>query len=300
VTPKRLVVQPSEDALPTLQVTVDKPAVAVSVEAGREIVLRGAFHSTHDGSVIDAASTTWPEGAPGGASVDPGGLVDFAGGGFHVTKLDAERHEVRAVATGDPAPACELAGVSSPCLALRLEPQARTRLLTMAEWRSSLKGSISLEIPAMPVPPVAPRVVRPPVPMPVLALAGAALALVLVALMAMRARARRRASPAFALAELCREVERRLADDAVLGASLARPVKSTLTAVKSGRVDASSPEGLRVRRALELALERLRDKTQRVREAREREAADELVGEMEAALEAAEAVDEAPVARLAP
>lgn len=287
--------------MPTLQVTVDKPAVAVSVEPGREIVLKGAFHSTHDGSIVDAASTTWPEGAPGGASIDAGGLVDFAGGGFHVTKLDPVSHEVRAVATGDPAPACELAGVSSPCLALRLEPQARTRLLTMAEWRASLKGAISLEIPATPavaVAPVAPRVARPTVPAPVLAVVGAVLALALVAVLTLRARRRRRASPAFALAELCREVERRLADDAVLGASLAKPVKSTLAAVKSGRVDAGSPEGVRVRRALELALERLRDKTLRVRAAKEREAADELVGEMEAALEAAEAVDEAPLARL--
>src|SRR5262245_59680311 len=121
---------------------LNRPAIAVDVTPGGEIILRGSYQSTHDGSIVDAAVTTWPADAPGGASVDAGGLIDFEAGGFHLTSRNIATHEVHAVATGGPAPACAAFGVASPCLALRVEPQARTRLLTMDAWTKSLKGGI--------------------------------------------------------------------------------------------------------------------------------------------------------------
>ena len=50
-------------------VPLDQPAVHVNVEPGGEIVLRGSYHSKHDGSIVDAATTTWPPEAPGGGRV---------------------------------------------------------------------------------------------------------------------------------------------------------------------------------------------------------------------------------------
>src|SRR5687768_2675690 len=97
----------------TLKIDLGSFAHPVDVEAGREVKLKG-FYRSGDGAVIDAATTTWPEGSAGGARVDAGGLVDFAGGGFHVTARDPVTHEVTAVATGGEAPACDLAGVSAP------------------------------------------------------------------------------------------------------------------------------------------------------------------------------------------
>lgn len=44
----------------TVPARLDVPAVAFPVEPGGEIVVRGAYHSTHDGSIVDAATTTWP------------------------------------------------------------------------------------------------------------------------------------------------------------------------------------------------------------------------------------------------
>lgn len=64
------------------------PAVHVDVRPGGEIVVKGSFYSAHDGSTIDAAATIWPENAPGGASADSGGLIDFAAGGFRVSSRD--------------------------------------------------------------------------------------------------------------------------------------------------------------------------------------------------------------------
>ncbi|HVY49314.1 MAG TPA: hypothetical protein VHB21_25660, partial [Minicystis sp.] len=134
----------------TTLLPLDRAAVHVDVAPGGEIVLRGALESTHDGSIVDAATTTWPNGAPGGAAVDAGGLVDLEAGGFHMTSRDAGKHEVHAIATGDPAPACAAARVAAPCLPLRLAPAAHARLLTVDAWAHSLKGGVSLEVIAPP------------------------------------------------------------------------------------------------------------------------------------------------------
>src|SRR6185437_8760031 len=106
------------DPSPTTPLPLDLPAIHVDVEPGGEIVLKGAFHSKHDGSIVDAATTTWPPEAPGGASVDTGGLVDFEAGGFHVTSRDPVKHEVHAVVKSEGGEACAALGVTAPCLPL--------------------------------------------------------------------------------------------------------------------------------------------------------------------------------------
>ena len=58
---------PSAPAPARFSLDLARPAVHVDVSPGGEIVLRGSYQSTHDGSVIDAATTTWPKETPGGA-----------------------------------------------------------------------------------------------------------------------------------------------------------------------------------------------------------------------------------------
>src|SRR6185369_11137768 len=120
-------------------IPLDRVAIPVDVEPGGEIVLKGAFHSKHDGSIVDASSTTWPAEAPGGASVDSGGLLEFEAGGFHVTSQDHVKHEVHAIAKSEGGEVCASLGVAAPCLPLRLQKQANSRLQTTADWAKSLR-----------------------------------------------------------------------------------------------------------------------------------------------------------------
>src|SRR5438552_16150444 len=117
---------------PLLQpISLTQPAIHVDAAPGGEIVIRGSYASAHDGSIVDAATTTWPAGAPGGASVDPGGLLEVSDAyGFHLTSRDPSTHEVHAVATGEGSAACSAFGVAAPCLPLRVRLQAQSRLLT--------------------------------------------------------------------------------------------------------------------------------------------------------------------------
>ena len=69
--------------------SLEESATPLPVAPGATIVVRGSLYSRYDGSVIDAATTTWPAGAPGGASVDAGGLIDFGAGGFEIVARDA-------------------------------------------------------------------------------------------------------------------------------------------------------------------------------------------------------------------
>lgn len=276
-----------------MKLRLDKLAQHVDVEPGGEIVLRGSYTSSFDGSTIDAAATYWPEDAPGGASVDSGGLVDFAAGGFHLKSRDPDTHEVVAVATGKDAPACDAAGVAAPCIALRVLPQARSRLITMNEWSQSLNGEISLEVEEVAVA----EVVEPPAYEPAVdalstpwvqgALAvGAALALGAIALTVMK---KRRQTPRGQLMELARRVRAKLdGADAALAAPLSPAVESALGVLRRGRVDATSKEGKRVAAVLQRVEARIEATNEAERANREQEAADELVHEMEAALEAAD------------
>jgi hypothetical protein len=260
--------------------------VHVDVQPGQEIVLKGAYTSRHDGSTIDAVTTTWPENAPGGASVDPGGLLDLEAGGFHVTSRDVKTHEVHAMATGKGGEACSAVGVTAPCLPLRLQP-ARTRLMTQAEWKASLDGAgIVVEVPAPPV--VAPAAV------PYLQVSAGILGAAVLGLVAWRWRKRRAESPEGRLFALAQEVKKKLAGaDAVLSAPLAPAVDQALRALAAGRVSAASSEGKRVAEVLRRVNARIDASIQEARAAEEQQAADELVQEMESALEAADEVKRA-------
>ena len=274
-----------------LNVPLDRPAVHVDVTPGGEIVLRGSYSSKFDGSVLDAATTTWPAGAPGGASIDAGGLVDFEAGGFHITSRDPVRHEVHAVATGDVGAACAALQVQSPCLPVRLQPMALSRLMTASDFRASLSGSregLALEVVAPPL--YAP----PPAAVPYLAIGAGALAVGLAVAFFLRRKKRFAASPAGRLLALAARVRAKLdRADAVVAAPLAPALDTALRALHGKRIDATTAEGRRVQAALEKVELRIDASEKQSRAEREQEAADELVREFESALEAA---DEATLA----
>lgn len=269
-------------------VCLTSAATHVPVRPGEEIILRGSFYSKHDGATIDAASTTWPADAPGGASVDSGGLIDFAGGGFHMTSRDAATHEIHAVATGNPAPLCAQAGVEAPCLPLRLLPLARSRFMTVNEWGATLvggpqSGCLALEVPAHVLPAVAPSSV------PYLQAGGVALGLAAAAALGWVIQRRRGASPEGQLKALAKRVQGKLGKaDPVLAAPLAPAIESVLRAVRERKVDAPSAEGKRVATVLRRVEAQLEEAAAKARAEEEQQAADELVREVESALEAAE------------
>lgn len=263
----------------TFQLSLNKAATPVDVQPGGEIILKGSFTSKRDGSVIDAATTTWPKDVPGGESVDPGGIIDWEAGGWHVTSRDPVSHEVHAVATGEAAQACSAVGVTAPCLPLRTLPQARSRLMENAEWIESLKGGITVEIPAAPLVAVAPSNV--PYLMGTAALLGAGL----LAAVGWSVRRRQKLSPAGQLLALADRVRAKLrAADPVLAAPLAPAVEAAVKAVQRKRVDPSSKEGQRVAEVLR----RVELRIEAASAAEEQQAADELVREVESALEAAD------------
>ncbi|WP_437590056.1 hypothetical protein [Sorangium sp. So ce1000] len=267
----------------------DVAAQHVDVAPGGEIVLRGKLVCSTDASVIDAATTTWPAGAPGGGSVDSGGLVDLEHGGFHMTSRDPASHEVHAIATGDPAPACALAGVEAPCLPLRLLPLARSRLQTAQELGSCLNGGITVEVPDALVPPV------PPSAAPYVQGAAVLLGLGVLASVGWAVQRRRARSPFGQLIGLANRTRAKLkAADPVVAAPLAPAVEAALGALKRRRVDAASVEGKRVADVLRRVEARLDASAVEARADKEAQAADELVREIEGALEA---VDEVAGAR---
>jgi hypothetical protein len=266
-----------------LKLSLTQPALPVDVSPGGEIILRGSFTSTTDGSIVDAATTTWPQDAPGGGSIDAGGLIDFEAGGFHITSRDVAKHEVHAIAVGDSGPACAALQAGSRCLPLRVHKQAVTRLITMQEWTSSLQGNISVEMVAPPV--YAP----PPAAVPYLQVAGGVLAAGVIAFFALRYRKRRTESPAGQLIALGKRVREKLASaDAIVAAPLAPAIETALKALRARRIDATSTEGKRIAAVLARVEVRLDESAERTRAHEEQQAADELVREFESALEAAD------------
>ena len=266
---------------------LDTPATHVETAPGGEIVLRGSFHSALDGSTVDAVTTTWPPENPGGASVDAGGILDLQAGGFHVTSRDARTHEVHAVATGDAAPASAALGVASPCLPLRLREPAQKRLLTQNEWARSLKGAITVEVLTPPA--YAPAVAASQKALPYLASAGGLLALALGLAALWNFRKKQAASPRGQLLALARRVHARARSaDPTLAAPLTPALDAALSRLQKGSIDASSPEGQRVRVLLEKVEERLTTEEQKARSQREQEITDELAREVEIAFQAAE------------
>ncbi len=232
----------------TFPLALDATAIHVDVAPGGEIRLSGRY-IMQDGSVIDAVTTTWPEGTPGGQGVDPGGFVDLKGGGFHMTSRDPDKHTVVAVATGEDAPACRAAHVAAPCLPLRTIPLAQSRLMMKDELKSSMVGAITVEVtgvPPIPVEPAASPVhdaMRSP-----LVIGGACVATIVgVGAVAWMVRRRRKLSPEGRLRELVARVQKKLGRaDSNIFAALGPVVKKTLAIVNERRVDPKSKEGQRV------------------------------------------------------
>ncbi len=260
-----------------------QPARHVSISPGGELRFSGSLVSS-DGAVIDAATTSWPDGEHAG--IDAGGMVDFAGGGLRLTSRDPQSHEVVAIATGGDAPLCEAAGVASPCIALRLGPLARTRLLTRDEMVSSLQGRITVEYVAPPPPPepsVVKDAARSPIGVSVLLAALAAS----VVFLGWAARRRAQATPIGRLRLLVRRVERKLSlADAALAVTLRPVVKKALAVIEQKKVP-SAAQTARIHDALTRVEQCLDQIATSAVEARSREVADQLLFEMQSALDAA-------------
>jgi hypothetical protein len=259
------------------------PIVPINAPAGTEIVLKGSFTSRHDGSVIDAATTTWPAESPGGAKVDAIGLFDLESGGLHMTSRNTATHEVHAIVKDTGGEACAAVGVSSPCLVVNKQI-ALQRLLTQGDYAKSLDGNLIVEVPEPAPPPLVPQ---PAVPYLQVG-AGIAIAAI-VCLLALRWKKGRDGSAEGQLLALSRKVKAQLERaDQVVAAPLKPTVDAAMKAIREKRVDASSKEGKRVADALRRVNERLDATMREEQAAKEQEAADELLREMESALEAAE------------
>jgi hypothetical protein len=266
-----------------IKVDLNVPILPISAAPGTKIIIRGSFISRHDGSIIDAVTTSWPKDAPGGESVDPIGLMDLDAGGLHMMSRDIPKHEVHAVVTDAPGQACSAAGVSSPCLVLNNQ-LALKRLLTTREMWSTMNGSMTVEVP----PPLAPPIV-PATAVPVLQIFAAFFLLILVAIAGWRWKRTKENSAEGQLLALSRKVMAQLQKaDQVIAAPLKPTVDAAVKAIVEKRVDAASKEGQRVADALRRVNERLESTAREERAAKEQEAADELLREMESALEAAE------------
>lgn len=258
----------------------------MAVQPGGTLVLNGSFHSTLDGSVVDAATTTWPSGAPGGSSIDSGGLIDFEAGGFHVIERNPDTHVVKAVATEDGATACATYGVQSPCLPLRVQHQAVSRLITVREWTASLKGGVQVEVVAPPAyAPVTSFAARM---QPVMIGGGIVLAVVAALLTAWMVYRRWAKSARVQLVQLAGRVRDKAGRaDPILAGTLKPALDSALRAVRERKFDPESAEGKRVAEVLRQVDARLDAKVARVRAEDEKRTADELVEQVEIALEAA-------------
>ena len=268
----------------TFKLDPGQPARHVAIAPGTELRFSGSFASANDGAVIDAATTSWPDGEHAG--VDAGGMVDFAGGGLRLTSRDPATHEVVAVATGGDAPLCKAAGVASPCIALRLGPLARSRLLTRDDMISSLQGQITVEHVAPPPPPepnVARDAAKSPIGITVLILALVAS----VGFLGFAIRRRAQASPLGRLRLLVKRVERKLAlADAALAATLRPVVKKALSVIEQKKVPSAS-QTARIHDALTRVEQCLDEIATSAVETRSREVADQLLFEMQSALDAA-------------
>lgn len=267
----------------TFKLDPAQPARHVAIAPGTELRFSGSFVSS-DGAVIDAATTSWPDGDHAG--IDPGGMVDFAGGGLRLTSRDLQSHEVVAIATGGDAPLCKAAGVASPCIALRLGPLAKSRLLTRDDMVSSLQGQITVEHVAPPPPPepnAARDAAKSPIGITVLLVALAAS----VGFLGYTIRRRVRATPIGRLRLLVRRVERKLSlADAALAATLRPVVKKALSVIEQKRVP-SAAQTARIHEALSRVEQCLDDIATSAVETRSREVADQLLFEMQSALDAA-------------
>ncbi|HRI64499.1 MAG TPA: hypothetical protein PK156_09670 [Polyangium sp.] len=264
---------------------IDLNISALHVEAapGTDIVIRGSFTSKHDGSIVDAVTTKWPKEAPGGEHVDAIGLFDFDGSGLHMASRDLEKHEVHLLVEDTPGPACAAAGVASPCLLMNKQ-LATTRLLVPKDFHNTLTGTMELEVPQPLPPPVVPVTAVPYLQIMALFVFGGGFLWG-----GWRWKKGKDSSPEGQLIALSKKVMAQLERaDQVIAAPLKPTVDAAVKAIREKRVDAASKEGKRVAEALRRVNQRLETTAQEERAAKEQEAADELLREMESALEAAE------------
>lgn len=267
------------------QLDLSRPINPLRAEPGVEIVLRGSFQSTHDGSIVDAATTSWSGEAPGGASVDAGGLVDFAQGGLHMLSRDPVTHEVHAIVTGQQGPACTAAGLTSPCLPLRLQAQGNTRLMTTEAWQRSLKGAIVVEVPESPL--LARELHAIKQRETLFGCLGAAVVVGAAGALLWRRHKQQRSSPRAQLAALARRVrEKAERADPIVAAPLLPALDGAIARIDKGRIDPLSSEAKRVSELLSRVDGQLDQTAERLHARSQREVTDELVREVESALEA--------------
>lgn len=277
---------------PAIELSLQRAAEPIPVSPGEMITIAGSLYSSHDGSTIDAATTTWPDAAPGGASVDSGGLIDFDGGGFALVSRNGQSHVVTAVATGKAAPRCTEHGVSAPCLLLRTSEKAHSRLLTVEQYVATLKGGLRVEGAALAGAPelqgAAARARAEAGPSPLWAAGGALFGAVAVALALLALWRRWSTSAGRRLRRQIRQLgqkARRL--DPVLAAVLVPELGRVQQAVHKGRLDPASADGRRVADALGRLESDLDESSRAERTQREKHTADALVQQLHGAVLAA-------------
>ncbi len=118
--------------------------VALSARVGDRVVIEGSFHSTLDGSDIDAAHVRDAYLGNGAPSVRADGMVDWERGGLQLVERDWEHHRAVAVVVAARTPACAAAGLNGPCIVPRLDVLAHERLVPRAVFVSSLRGGVSV------------------------------------------------------------------------------------------------------------------------------------------------------------
>jgi hypothetical protein len=130
---------------PAAAALVVPPLDRVTSLAG-EVVVRGELRSSLDGSTFDAV-TQRDQFPPLAGHPAPrlGGLFDPGAGGLRVVEQDPATHVYRLAPTGAAGPACEEAGVASPCLVPRLGVLAHERLVTVGAFGATLGGRIEAE-----------------------------------------------------------------------------------------------------------------------------------------------------------
>ena len=116
-----------------------------------EVVVRGELRSSFDGSTFDAVTQRdqFPRLA-GEPAPRLGGVFDPGAGGLRVVEQDPATHVYRLAPTGEAGPACEEAGVASPCLVPRLVALAHERLVTAEAFGATMGGRIEAEALAPP------------------------------------------------------------------------------------------------------------------------------------------------------
>lgn len=271
--------------MPSVPIPLDRP-LALDVRPGGEIIVSGSCYLSHDGSTIDASTTYWPKDAPGGESRDPIGLIDAQASGMSLTSRDLDKHEAHFVYSGEPSAVCQAAGIQGACLVPTTMKLAVIRGIPQQEFLSKLKGASGCLTASVPEPPPLAPVVSV---LPYLGAAAGLAAVMAGVWIALRVSKKRRESPAGQLLALARRVQGKLGGaDVVLAAPLGRAVDTALSALRAGRVDPASAEGKRVASVLMRVETRLDSHAAETRAEQERDAADELVREVESALEAAE------------